>query len=239
MSRASLLRLVLLITVGLGCAAAGQQPRTHTHAQAHGQIESRGHHEHGDWMNDPKLLEANRRYDAAWAEWQGKLFDLDIGRGMTVADIGAGKGELTLLIAEKVGPEGLVYANEIDAEKLEAIGDRAAHSELRNIVPVLGRLDDPMIPPGRVDMAIMVEVFHHLSDKPAFLENTRRRIKPGGRLIIVEPDANQKGGDPNGCYSDPGATRRQVEQSGFRDVELRAKKIDALVLFILSAVAPD
>jgi 2-polyprenyl-3-methyl-5-hydroxy-6-metoxy-1,4-benzoquinol methylase len=108
---------------------------------------------------------------------------------------------------------------------------------LLNIVPVLSRPDDPMIPPERVDMAIMVEVFHHVSNKLTFLENTRRRVEPGALLVIIEPDVNQEGGNPNGCYSDPGSTRRLVEQAGFRVVELRTKKIEDLVFFVLIAKA--
>jgi ubiquinone/menaquinone biosynthesis C-methylase UbiE len=238
MLKSSCLYLALSILLGVGCATT-QPPGTHTHAQTHEQVESCEHEEHGDWINNPELLELNRKYDTAWAEWQGELFGLDIERGMIVADIGAGKGELTLLVAEKVGPKGLVYTNEIDAKKLDEIGDKVAHCGLQNIVPVLSRPDDPMIPPERVDMAIMVEVFHHLSDKLTFLENTRRRVKPGACLVIIEPDVNQEGGNPDGCYSDPGSTRRQVEQARFRVVELRTKKIEGLLFFVLTAAAHE
>ena len=105
--------LALSILLGVGCATS-PPPDTHTHSQTHEQIESYEHEEHQHRADDPERVELNRRYDAAWAEWRGELFGLEIKRGMVVADIGAGKGELTFLVAEKVGPEGLVYTNEIE-----------------------------------------------------------------------------------------------------------------------------
>ena len=238
MVKSGYLHLALSILIGAGCA--GNPPAdTHTHAQTHEQIEFSKHEEHKDRMNDPEGIERNRRYDAAWAAWQEELFDLDIEPGMVVADIGAGKGELTLLVAEKVGPEGLVYTTEIDEKKLDAIDDKATHVGLTNVVPILSSADDPMLPPQQVDMAILVEVYHHLSNKPTFLENTRRRIKPGARLVIIEPDVNQEGGNADGCYSDPAATRRQVQAAGFRVVDLRTKEIEGLVLFVLTAAARE
>ena len=231
------LPLLVAILFGTGYAAANKSQDLQIHTQDHEQIEPDEHKKHQAMMTSPEQVELNRRYDAAWDEWRNELFGLDIKRGMVVADVGAGEGELSLLVARKVGPEGLVYANEIDTKKLRIISDRAAHSGLQNIVPVLSTSNDPMIPPEQADMVILVEVFHHLSDKKAFLDNTRRRVKDGARLVIIEPDVNQAGGNSEGCYADPATTRTQVEKAGFRVVETRTKSIEGLVFFVLTAAA--
>ncbi len=238
----SFLMFMWLITVPVG---ADQPADTHNQSHSHDQEktlaqepqETCGHDEHQHKTADPALLEANRRYDAAWAKWRGEFFGVAIERGMVVADLGAGAGELTMLVADKVGPEGLVYANEIDAESLAKIRQMISRHQRQNVIPVLGTANDPLIPPQQVDLAIMVEVFHHVSDKPALLENIEQRVKPGARLVIIEADINQPGGKSGGCYSDPEVTRRQVEQAGFRFAGTRAETIEGCTFFVLTAIA--
>ena len=96
---------------------------------------------------------------------------LDIKPGMTVADIGAGSGYYTVRLARKVGADGKVYATDIQVGMLSMIQRRAAIEKLTNIVPVLGAADDPKLPPGSVDLALMVDVYTSLP---------RRRRSCGG-----------------------------------------------------------
>lgn len=231
MFKAAILLLVFVTVLGAPGAAGAQQH------DAHEPYWDAGHESHGHKSADPGLVELNRRYDAAWAEWRGKLFDVDVAPGMVVADIGAGAGDLSMLMAQKVGPEGLVYANEIDAKQLARIGAKAAQNGLENVVPVLGREDDTMLPPGQVDLAVMVEVLHHVSGREAFLENLRARVKTGARLVVIEADARQAGGTPKGCYTHPDEARRLVEHAGFRFVDQRSRNIEGCIFFVLTAVA--
>jgi ubiquinone/menaquinone biosynthesis C-methylase UbiE len=111
---------------------------------------------------------------------------LDIKPGMTVADIGAGSGYYTVRLARKVGSDGKVYATDIQVGMLSMIQRRAAMEKLSNIVPVLGAADDPKLPPGSVDLALMVDVYHELAAPQAFVRRLREALKPDGRLVLIE-----------------------------------------------------
>jgi ubiquinone/menaquinone biosynthesis C-methylase UbiE len=111
---------------------------------------------------------------------------LDIKPGMTVADIGAGSGYYTVRLARKVGADGKVYATDIQVGMLSIIQRRAAMEKLTNIVPVLGAADDPKLPPGSVDLALMVDVYHELAAPQAFVRRLRDALKPDGRLVLIE-----------------------------------------------------
>ena len=111
---------------------------------------------------------------------------LDIKPGMTVADIGAGSGYYTVRLARKVGADGKVYATDIQVGMLSIIQRRAAMEKLTNIVPVLGAADDPKLPPGSVDLALMVDVYHELAAPQAFVRRLREALKPDGRLVLIE-----------------------------------------------------
>ena len=111
---------------------------------------------------------------------------LDLRPGMTVADIGAGSGYYTVRMARKVGAEGRVYATDIQVGMLSIVQRRAAQEGLQNIKPVLGAPDDPRLPPGSLDLALMVDVYHELSQPQAFVRRLREALKPDGRLVLIE-----------------------------------------------------
>lgn len=111
---------------------------------------------------------------------------LGLTPGMVIADIGAGSGYYTSRLARKVGPSGRVYATDIQPGML-AILDRRIKSEgLTNVTTVLGAMDDPSLPPGSIDLAIMVDVYHELQQPQAFLQRLKAAFKPGGRLVLLE-----------------------------------------------------
>lgn len=111
---------------------------------------------------------------------------LDLRAGMTVADIGAGTGYYTVRMARKVGEGGRVYATDIQVGMLSLLQRRAKQEGIPNIVPVLGATDDPKLPPGAIDLALMVDVYHELSAPQAFVRRLREALKPDGRLVLIE-----------------------------------------------------
>lgn len=111
---------------------------------------------------------------------------LDVRAGMTVADIGAGSGYYTVRLARKVGEGGRVYATDIQVGMLSLLQRRAKQEGLTNIQPVLGAADDPKLPPGSLDLALMVDVYHELSAPQAFVRRLREALKPEGRLVLIE-----------------------------------------------------
>jgi SAM-dependent methyltransferase len=111
---------------------------------------------------------------------------LQIAPGSTVADIGAGSGYFTERLARLVGPSGKVYANDIQAGMLDLLRRRLSREQMSNVTLVLGAPADPKLPAGAVDLALMVDVYHELSDPQTMLAHIRRALKPGGRLALIE-----------------------------------------------------
>ena len=111
---------------------------------------------------------------------------LRIQKGSTVADVGAGSGNITIRLAKAVGPMGKVYANDLQPGMLEILQKNVARAKVTNVVPVLGTIDDPKLPAAAIDLAIMVDVYHELSEPQKMLQQLREAIKPGGRLVLLE-----------------------------------------------------
>jgi ubiquinone/menaquinone biosynthesis C-methylase UbiE len=111
---------------------------------------------------------------------------LRIQRGSTVADIGAGSGNITIRLARAVGPMGKVFANDIQQGMLDILEKNVARARLTNVVPVLGAVDDPKLPAESIDLAIMVDVYHEFSAPQKMLQRLREALKPGGRLVLLE-----------------------------------------------------
>ena len=111
---------------------------------------------------------------------------LKIEKGSTVADIGAGSGYMTVKLAKKVGPQGRVYANDIQPAMLELLNKRITKSKIANVSVVLGMQDDPRLPVETLDLVLMVDVYHELSQPQLMLRHIRASLKPGGRLALLE-----------------------------------------------------
>jgi SAM-dependent methyltransferase len=123
--------------------------------------------------------------------------------GMTVGEAGAWYGYYTFNLSRRVGPAGLVYANDIDPNALRMIEDRTAASKITNIKTVLGVADDPRYPRSDLDLILVGDCLH-MFDKPAeWMANARKYLKPGGRLVIVDPDRSK-------TMSDSFLSKRQV-----------------------------
>ena len=111
---------------------------------------------------------------------------IKIEKGSTVADIGAGSGYMTVKLAKKVGPQGRVYANDIQPAMLDLINKRLAKSRIANVTVVLGTQDDPRLPLETLDLVLMVDVYHELSQPQLMLRHIRASLKAGGRLVLLE-----------------------------------------------------
>jgi ubiquinone/menaquinone biosynthesis C-methylase UbiE len=90
---------------------------------------------------------------------------IGLKEGMVIADIGAGRGRMTVWFADRVGAKGKVYANDIDRSSLDYLENRCRKNNITNVKTILGKVDDPLLPAGEVDIAFMVSVYHHL-EKP-------------------------------------------------------------------------
>ncbi len=111
---------------------------------------------------------------------------LKLTAGMTVCDMGCGNGFWTLPMAQDVGPEGRVLAVDIQAEMLDKLRSRAGKQNLDNIEPILGAVDDPNLPAGKVDLLLMVDVYHEFSHPESMLWGIRRSLSPQGVVALLE-----------------------------------------------------
>ncbi|MGH9720004.1 MAG: class I SAM-dependent methyltransferase [Bryobacteraceae bacterium] len=111
---------------------------------------------------------------------------IGVREGETVADIGAGAGYFTWRLAERVGVNGKVYANDIQEKMLERLRVNVSERGLKNVETVLGAEDDPKLPAGAIDMALLVDVYHEFSEPQKMLRKIREALKPGGRLVLLE-----------------------------------------------------
>lgn len=112
----------------------------------------------------------------------------EISKGMTVADIGAGEGYYTVRLAERVGNEGRVLAQDIDSGAIERLGRRVERERLDNVSIKLGAEDDPHLPDASFDRIFLVHMYHEVSEPYAFLWRMRPALREGGRIIVVDVD---------------------------------------------------
>jgi SAM-dependent methyltransferase len=131
-----------------------------------------------DWLERPER-EAEEQPSKAIAV-------LQLPAGAVAADIGCGSGYITELLSKAVGPTGRVYGVDIQPAMLDLLRARMSEKSLGNITPVLGAIDDPRLPDGSLDLAIMVDVYHELSEPQAVLRHLRTALKPDGRLVLLE-----------------------------------------------------
>ncbi|AOL94958.1 class I SAM-dependent methyltransferase [Porphyrobacter sp. LM 6] len=112
----------------------------------------------------------------------------DIRPGMTVADIGAGEGYYTVRLAEKVGADGRVLAQDISRDALQRLGRRVERERLENISIKLGDSDNPQLPPDSFDRIFMVHMYHEVVEPYAFLWQMWPALNAGGQIIVVESE---------------------------------------------------
>jgi len=146
---------------------------------------------------------------------------LDIAPGSTVADIGAGVGYFSWRLAKLVGASGRVYANEIQPGMIEKIKKNMAERSITNVETVLGKADDPMLPKGALDLALMVDVYHELARPQKMLDRIRESLKPDGRLVLIEY-RKEKDPLPIGVLHAMSVdeAKAEVEPEGFRIVQV-------------------
>ncbi len=114
------------------------------------------------------------------------LAALNVKAGMTVCDLGCGNGFYTLKLAELVGPDGKVLAVDIQKPMLDMLRRSMAREKVTNIEPILATPIDPKLPEGKLDLVLMVDVYHEISNPEEVLAAVRKSLKPAGRLVLVE-----------------------------------------------------
>ncbi len=170
-----LLALALIANLG----AQGRQARP----QPHGRLFP---------PQDLGLLEAPDR--DIWQRPDQIMDALAIAEAAVVADIGAGAGWFTIRLARRVGPNGIVYAEDVQSEAVTAISRRVTAEGLSNVKPVLGQIGDPKLPAASLHAALIVDAYHESEERVPLLRNLAKSLRRDGRIGVV--DFKLEGGGP-------------------------------------------
>ena len=130
------------------------------------------------WLIRPEREEEERASES--------FKQLKLAKGMNVCDLGCGNGYWTLPMARDVGEDGTVYAVDIQREMLQKLRQRSSKYKLNNIEPVLGKVDDPNLPANKVDLVLMVDVYHEFSHPESMLWGIRRSLTSKGVVALLE-----------------------------------------------------
>lgn len=157
---------------------------------------------------------------------------MGIAPGQTVADIGAGSGYYTVRLAERVGPQGRVFAEDVTPSYLAGLERRVA--KLANVTVVRGEAHDPRLPPASLDAAILVHMYHEITQPFGLLYNLAGAMKPGGRVGIVDADAI-----PSRHGTPPALLRCELAALGYRETGFQVLEggVGYLALFEAPALA--
>ena len=155
---------------------------------------------------------------------------LGIGLGKGVADIGAGSGWFSTRAARRVGPNGVVYAVDINPEAVQYIDRRARRESLSNVKTILSQRDDPLLPKEAVDAVLLLKTYHEVADPVALMEHLRPALRPGARVGII---------DRNGDGTNHGVSSKivveEAERAGYHLLEtydfVKADGMDYFLVF--------
>jgi predicted methyltransferase len=200
--------LHMLTFVAVICAGAAS-----LHAQAAAQ-----HHRKLFPPENLGMLEAPDR--SQWQKPEQIMDALNIADGSKVADIGAGSGWFTVRLAQRVGPKGLVYAQDVQKQMLEATRRRVQREGLRNIETRLGVGTSPNLPTAALDAVLAVDTYPEVDvdDRVAFLKNLAAALKPAGRLGIINYKPGRGGPGPDEGRVDSASVEADARSAGLRVV---------------------
>jgi ubiquinone/menaquinone biosynthesis C-methylase UbiE len=165
---------------------------------------------------DLGLLESPDR--AAWQKPELVMDALRIAENATVADVGAGSGFFTVRLARRVGPNGVVYAEDIQQPMLESIKRRVSREGLNNVVTRLGTETDTNLPKGALDAVLVVDVYQEVADEASrirLLRHLADTLKPQGRIGIVNYKPGKGGPGPESRL-DHAVVEAEIRAAGLR-----------------------
>ena len=146
---------------------------------------------------DLGLLEQPDR--TLWQKPDQIMDAVHVADGSIVADIGAGAGWFTIRLAQRVGPKGLVYAQDVQRLMLDAIKRRVQREGLENVKTTQAHGNDPSLPSKTLDAILMVDAYQEVENRVVYLRNLANALKPTGRIGIVnwKPGGGGPGPEPN------------------------------------------
>jgi len=190
------IRTLALVSLS-ACASTSSAPPAHAHQHQHEHPHAGHagpmHHrfEHADeWA---KVFDDPAR--DAWQQPDRVIAELALQPASVVADVGAGTGYFAMRIAKHV-PQGKVIATDIEPDMIRYMTERAQREGLANVEARLATAADPALPAASVDRILVVDVWHHLADRPAYARALAAALRPGGALVVVDFTLEAEKGPP-------------------------------------------
>ena len=163
----------------LACAAQAQAPHTHEHSFSDAE----------KWAHSFDDPERDK-----WQKPHEVIMALALKPGDLVADIGSGTGYFSMRLANFV-PRGRVYGVDLEPEMVRYLAARAQKAGAKNVTAIAGKADRPNLP-RKVDVVLMVDVFHHIADRSQYFRNLKASLKPGARVAIIDFNQTSSMGPP-------------------------------------------
>ncbi|UCC39513.1 MAG: class I SAM-dependent methyltransferase [Candidatus Aminicenantes bacterium] len=150
-----------------------------------------------------------------------KIMDaIGVKQGMIIGEVGAGTGRMTMWLASRVGDSGKVYANDINKKSLGQLRERSKRDEFKNIEIIVGEMEDPKLPAKTLDIAFMINVYHHLDEPVPLIRNILPSLKSSGVLAIVECDPDKVDwGKEEGCTGKKDMVK-ELDKAGFKIIRI-------------------
>ena len=187
-----------VVILALAAAAAAQAPHTHQHGF--------GGAEHWAKVFDDPARDA-------WQKPHEVIQALKLAPDAVVADIGAGTGYFAVRLAHMT-PQGRVYAVDTEPDMVKYLGERAQKSGVTNLVPVQGAPADPKLP-GKVDLVLLVDVYHHIDQRAAYFGKLAGSLKPGGAIAIVDFTKESPVGPPPASRILASEVKAEMKAAGY------------------------
>ncbi len=194
------LRAVLagFLLAALPGIAPAQTPPTHQHS--FGDAEGWAH-----VFDDPKR--------DSWQKPHEVIQALALTPDAVVADLGAGTGYFSVRLAHMLS-KGTVYAVDVEPQMVKHLAERAKTEKLPNMIAVQADLSDPLLP-GRVDVVLVVDVYHHIEAREKYFSRLRNVLVPGGRVAIIDFRRDSPEGPPKAARVSPSRVKAEMKRAGY------------------------
>ena len=149
----------------------------------------------------------------AWQKPHEVIQALALAPEARVADLGAGTGYFSARLANML-PKGRIYAADLEPDMVRHLGERAKREGLANLVPVAAAPDDARLP-ERVDLVLLVDVYHHIEARVRYFEKLRASLRPGGRVAIIDFRLDAPVGPPRAARVAPELVKAEMKRAGF------------------------
>ena len=204
-SRCITLLTTLLFAILPALPAMAQSPHSHDHS-------------FGDAQKWAQIFDDPKR--DAWQKPHEVIQALKLKPDAVIADIGSGTGYFSARFANMV-PKGRVYGLDTEPDMVKYLADRAKREGLKNVTAVLAQPGDPRLP-EKADVVVLIDVYHHITNREQYFRQLQASLKPGGRLAVIDFRMDSPEGPPKAARLAPEQVKAELQRAGYRWAEEHA-----------------